>query len=121
MLKLEVIGNLGQDPEMRYTPDGDSVTTFSLACDVGKEKVQWVRVSAWRKLGELANEYLAKGSKVFVRGRARISEYTAQDGTGRYSLECTADELVFLSSRPKGEEDRKIEAESETVAGARSE
>ena len=80
MLELELIGHLGQDPEMRYTPGGDSVTSFSVACLVGRDKTQWVRASCWGKLAELANEHLAKGKQVFIRGRPRINEYVDREG-----------------------------------------
>ena len=105
MLEVQAIGNLGSDPEMRYTPDGDAVTSFSLACDTGKDKTTWVRVSCWRQLAELANEHLAKGKKVFVRGRVRVSDYTDRDGERRYSLDVTADVLRFLSPAPKRDGD----------------
>ena len=79
MLKAELIGNLGQDPEMRITPDGQNVTSFSVACNQGKDREGneresvCVRVSCWGRLSEIANEYLSKGSGVFVRGRIHIS------------------------------------------------
>lgn len=104
-MEVQLIGNLGQDPEMRYTPDGDPVTSFSVACDTGKDKpATWVRVSCWRQLAELANEHLGKGKKVFVRGRVRVSDYTDRDGEKRYSLDVTADVLRFLSPAPKRED-----------------
>ena len=105
MLEIQAIGNLGQDPEMRYTPDGDPVTSFSVACDTGKDKTTWVKVSCWRQLALLANEHLAKGKKVFIRGRVRVSDYTDREGEKRYSLEVTADVLRFLSPAPQREGD----------------
>ena len=101
---------------MRYTPDGDPVTSFSVACDTGKVKPPtWVRVSCWRQLAELANEHLGKGKKGFVRGRVRISDYTDRDGEKRYSLDVTADVLRFLSPSPRGESD--VHDGQEDVAG----
>ena len=81
------------------------MTSFSLACDTGKDKTTWVRVSCWRQLADLANEHLAKGKKVFIRGRIRVSDYTDRDGEKRYSLEVTADKLTFLSPAPQREGD----------------
>ena len=97
-----MIGNLGQDPEMRYTPEGESVTSFSVACSQGKDKdgnerpPTWVRVDAWRRLAELTSQYLAKGSQVFVRGRLRVEEWTDRDGEKRFSIKVTADQVQFL-------------------------
>ena len=105
MLEVQLIGNLGQEPEMRYTQEGESVTSFSVACDTGKDKTTWVKVSCWQKLAELANEHLAKGKKVFVRGRVRVSDYTDREGEKRYSLDVTADVLRFLSPAPQREGD----------------
>lgn len=104
MLKAELIGNLGQAPEMRYTPEGQGITSFSVATNSGRDKpAVWVRVSCWGKLAELANEYLDKGSKVFIRGRLSVHEFEDRQGDKRYSIEVTADELQFLSGG-KGEE-----------------
>jgi len=122
MLELQLIGNLGQDPEMRYTPGADSVTSFSVACDVGKDKpAMWVRVTCWQKLAELANEHLAKGKKVFVRGRVRVSDYTDREGEKRYSLEVTADVLRFLSPAPQRENGEVPDGSQGEDAGADSE
>lgn len=105
MLEVQLIGNLGSDPEMRYTPDAEAVTSFSVACDVARDKpATWVRVTCWQKLAELANEHLAKGKKVFVRGRVRVSDYVDREGEKRYSLEVMADVLRFLSPAPSMED-----------------
>ena len=112
MLKAELIGNLGQDPEMRITPDGQNVTSFGVACNQGKDREGnerepiWVRVSCWGKLAEITNEYLNKGSGVFVRGRIRVSEYADRTThEKRYSLEVTADELNFIGGGRREEGD----------------
>ena len=81
MNKIIVIGNLGRDPEMRYTPNGQSVTSFSVASNrkyttatgERREETEWFNVSAWGKLGETCNQYLTKGSQVYVEGRLRSS------------------------------------------------
>jgi single-strand DNA-binding protein len=114
-----IVGNLGRDPEMRYTPSGQAVTNFSVAVNdnytsSSGEKVErtiWVRVSTWGKQAEICNQYLKKGRKVLVEGRLvpdnvtggpRI--YTKQDGSSAASYEVTASTVRFLSSQREGEE-----------------
>ncbi len=106
--KIIVAGRLGRDPEMRYMPNGDAVTNFSLATDDGfgdKKKTIWIRVSVWGKRAEVANQYLSKGSSVLVEGRLRSDDnggprmYTRQDGTVAASYEVTATDFAFLGSR----------------------
>lgn len=106
--QVMIIGNLGRDPEMRYTSTGVPVTSFSVAVSrrwtgqdgVQQEKTTWFRVSAWRKQAELANQYLTKGSKVLIIGEIEEPKiFTGQDGTPRTSLELTAQQIKFLSSR----------------------
>lgn len=105
--KLIIIGNLGSDPEMRYTPAAKAVTTFSVAVN-NRDETMWVRVSAWEKLAETCNQYLRKGSKVLVEGRLRPDEsgnptvYQRKDGSWGASYEVTAETVRFLT--PKGEE-----------------
>ena len=106
MLTCTLIGNLGADPEMRYTPSGSAVTQMRVACRTGKdaqgaETTTWVSVSCWGKLSELASQYLNKGSKVAVVGRLRVREFLRQDGTKGTAVEVNADNLEFLSPRPK--------------------
>lgn len=109
--RIELIGNLGSDPESRFTPDGIMVTSFSVAThkvwtdkDGNKqEQVVWWRVSCWRQLADTAGRYLHKGSKVFIAGEVNpVRVYQKQDGTMAASLEVMAREIKFLSS--KGEE-----------------
>ena len=91
MNKITIIGHLGRDPEMRYTPQGAAVTDFSVATsrrytdNTGerREETDWFRVSAWRQLAELCNQYLQKGSLVYVEGRLHVRQYEANDGTTR--------------------------------------
>ena len=102
--KMQIIGYLGRDPEMRYTPSGDAVTNFSVA--VGRryrnrdgqdvDETEWFNVSAWRRLAETTNQYLTKGSKVYVEGRLQSRSYVAQDGQTRFSNDINALEVVFL-------------------------
>ena len=105
------IGNLGADPESRFTPNGDCVTSFSIAVsdDYTKdgqkhEQTEWVRVVAWRKLGEVCSQYLKKGSKVFITGKMKTRSWE-QDGIKRYATEIIASEMQMLDSR-SGEQER---------------
>jgi len=113
-----LVGNLGRDPEMRYTPSGQAVTSFSVAVSesytsANGEKVKrtiWFRVSAWGKQAETCNQYLKKGSKVLVEGRISADPntggpkiWTRQDGTSGSSFEITAVTVRFLSTRGDNE------------------
>ena len=104
MNKILIIGNVGGDPEMRYTPNGNPVTSFSVATSrrytVGeeqREETQWFRVSAWNRLAETCNEYVTKGMKVFVDGRLSSREWVGQDGQTRTSLDVNAFDVQFLN------------------------
>lgn len=115
---LIIVGNLGRDPEMRYTPSGQPVTSFSVASsrsynNTAGEKVDettWFRVSAWGKLAETCNQYLHKGSKVLVEGRLVPDKnggpriWNRQDGTPSASFEVNANTVRFLSARGEGGE-----------------
>jgi single-strand DNA-binding protein len=114
---LIIVGNVGRDPEMRYTPSGQSVTSFSVATNrqyTGnngqpvKETI-WFRVTAWGKTGEVCNQYLKKGSKVLIEGRLAPDPntggprvWTKQDGSSGSSFEVTASTVRFLSGREDG-------------------
>ena len=113
-----IVGNLGRDPEMRYTPTGQAVTNFSMATSrkyTGSDgqlvdETTWFRVSVWGKMAEACNQYLHKGSKVLVEGRLRPDPntgtprvYERQDGTYGSSFEVTAQTVQFLSSRAENE------------------
>lgn len=110
--KTLVIGHLGRDPEMRYTPSGQAVTSFSIATTrkwtdksgQQQEKTTWFRVTAWDKLGELCNQYLTKGKLVLVEGDIEASAFTGQDGQPRAGLELTARNVRFLSGSGQGGE-----------------
>mgnify|MGYP001280152462 FL=1 len=105
MHKILVIGNVGSDPEMRYTPNGSAVTSFSVATNrryttsagEQKEETEWFRVSAWNKLAETCNQYVVKGMKVYVEGRVSSSAWTDQEGQARSSLEINCTEVQFLT------------------------
>ncbi len=106
-----IVGHLGRDPEMRYTPSGVPVTTFSVAVNrrwkdqAGEiqEKTTWFRVTAWRRLAELCNEYLSKGRAVLVEGEIDASAWVGQDGQPRATLELTARKVQFLGGRGSGD------------------
>ena len=110
MNKITIIGHLGRDPEMRYTPQGTPVTDFSVATSrrftdsMGerREETDWFRVSAWRQLAELCNQYLQKGSLVYVEGRLHVRQYEGNDGTTRFSSDVFASDVRFLN-RPDRE------------------
>ena len=112
MNKIIVIGNVGRDPEMRYTPNGQAITSFSVASNrryrtadgEQREETEWFNVSAFGRLSEICNQYLTRGQQVYVEGRLRGRSYTDRDGQPRYSLDITANEVQFLGRRGEGEQ-----------------
>jgi len=106
--KVILIGNLGADPELRYTPGGAAVANFSLATgetwtDANGEKqerTEWHNIVAWKKLAEICGEYLKKGSQVYIEGRLQTRSWEGQDGVTRYTTEVVAREMQMLGSRP---------------------
>lgn len=99
--KVLLIGNLGRDPEMRFTPDGKAVTDFSLAVSDGKADAVWYRVVCWQGLAEVVNEHLVKGRQVYVEGRLRPKQWEGKDGKLHTSLDVLADKVVFLGGKPE--------------------
>lgn len=102
------IGNLGRDPESRYTASGEAICNFSIACtetwkdkQTGerKEMTEWVRISAFGKLAEICSQYLKKGSQVYVEGSLRTRKWTDKDGQERYTTEIRCDDMKVLGSR----------------------
>ena len=111
--KVILVGNLGQDPEVKYTAGGAAVTTLSLATseswkdkDSGQdqERTEWHRVVLWRRLAEIAGEYLKKGSKVYIEGQLQTRKWE-QDGQTRYTTEVIGRDMQFLDSRGAGSQD----------------
>ncbi len=115
--KVILVGNLGSDPEMRYTPNGKAVTSFNVATNrryttsggESKEETNWFRVSVWGKQAEQCNQFLSKGKQVYVEGRLHARSWEGQDGQMRTSLEVNAERVLFLGRRdsvplPGGEE-----------------
>ena len=106
--KVILIGNLGKDPEVKYMPSGDPVTNITLATSetwkdksTGEnvEKTEWHRVVFFKRLAEIAGEYLKKGSKVYIEGRLQTRKWQGQDGQDRYTTEIVANEMQMLDSR----------------------
>jgi single-strand DNA-binding protein len=106
--KVIIVGNLGRDPETRYMPSGDCVCNITVATTESwkdkqtgekKEATEWHRISLFGKLGEIANQYLKKGSQVYVEGSLRTREYTDKDGVKKYATDIKASEMKMLGSR----------------------
>jgi len=105
--KIILVGHLGRDPELRYTPQGDAVCDFSMATnDRKKDKsgefqdvTTWFKVTLWRRMAENASKYLTKGSSVYIEGRLQIEEWTDRDNNKRYSLVVQASDMHFISGR----------------------
>lgn len=109
--KVIIVGNLGGDPEVRYTPSGSAVANFSVATSESwkdkntgekKERTEWHRIVVWGKLGELCGEYLSKGRQVYVEGRLQTRSYDDKDGVKRYMTEIIAADVQFLGSKESG-------------------
>jgi single-strand DNA-binding protein len=104
--KVMLIGNLGKDPEMRYTANGKAVTTFSLACSRSfsgndgerREETDWFDIVTWEKLAEQCSQFLQKGRKAYVEGRLHTRSWEGQDGQKRYRTEVVAQTVLFLDS-----------------------
>lgn len=108
--KVMLIGNLGKDPEMRYLPNGDAVTNITMATTetwkdkngAKQEKTDWHRVTFYRKLAEIAGEYLTKGRSVYVEGRMETRKWTDKEGVERYTTEVIASDMRMMGSKPEG-------------------
>ncbi len=106
--KVMLIGNLGADPEMRYTGNGNAVTTFNLAVNRNwtgpdgerKEETEWFTVVSWEKLAETVSQFLQKGRRAYVEGRLQTRSWEGQDGQKRYKTEVVANTVLFLD-RPQ--------------------
>jgi len=110
--KVQLIGNLTRDPELRYTPSGAAVCTFGLATGRSwttesgekKEDTEFHRIVAWNKLAELCSQYLTKGRKAYVEGRLSTRNWTGQDGNQRTTTEVVIDNMIILDPKRQGEE-----------------
>jgi single-strand DNA-binding protein len=110
--KIQIIGNLGSDPDMKFSPGGSPLTNFNVAVNRSRkgpngqmtEETDWFRVVCWNKLAEIADQYLKKGARVYVEGRLQIRKYIANGGDQRTSVEIVATDLMMLSPREDGTE-----------------
>lgn len=100
-----ILGNVGQDPSMRYTQDGKPVTNFSVAVNRGNDRTTWFRVSAWNKLAEVCNQYVRKGMTVQVTGIPKASAWIDRAGHPEATLEIIANDVQFASRRSDGMEE----------------
>ena len=111
--RVEIIGNVGKEPEMRFTPNGNAVTSFSVAVNSKygeKETTEWFNIVAWNKLAETCNQYITKGQQVFVDGRLQTRTWEGDDGVKHYRTELIANHVLFLGSRKQVEEtEEKVE------------
>lgn len=105
--KITLVGNLGRDPELRYTPQGTPVCSFTLATNEKRKDragenqdiTTWFRVTLWGRQAEAASQYLTKGRPIYVEGRLRVEEWTDRDGRQRYTLEVHATDMQFIGGR----------------------
>jgi single-strand DNA-binding protein len=108
--KVMLIGNLGKDPEVRYTTSGTAVASFSLATSERfknkggewEDKTEWHNVTLWGRLAEIAGEYLAKGKTVYIEGRLQTRKWQDRDGRDRYTTEIVADKMQMLGAKGEG-------------------
>lgn len=118
--KVQIIGNLGKEAEMRYTPSGSPVTTFSVACNrkyeqdgQSREETEWFNVVAWNKQAESCNQYLSKGSLVYVEGRLHTRSWDGQDGQKHYRVEVIASQVIFLDKKGGGQREEDYSPEDD--------
>jgi single-strand DNA-binding protein len=122
--RVQLIGNLTRDPELRYTPSGTAVCSFSIATnrswtnDTGekKDEVEFHRIVAWNKLAELCSQFLVKGRKVFVEGRLQTRSWQAQDGTQKQTTEIVISDMILLDSKRTSEQEVVAAGEVEEPA-----
>lgn len=119
--KAIIVGNLGADPETRYTQSGAAITTIKVATSEQwkdkqtgerQERTEWHRIKFFGKLAEIASEYLHKGSQVYVEGSIRTDKYTDKEGVERYSTDIIANEMQMLGSKPEGQRQQSQRASS---------
>ncbi len=100
--RVQIIGNCGSEPEMRFTPNGTPVADFSVAVNskYGEEETtEWFKVVVWKKLAEVCNQYLSKGRQVYVEGRLQTQKWDSDDGQTHYKTEVIASRVLFLGKR----------------------
>jgi len=128
--RVQLIGNLTRDPELRYTPSGKAVCSFSIATNRSwttesgekREEVDFHRIIAWGKLGELCSQFLVKGRKAYVEGRLSTRNWTGQDGTQKTTTEVVIDDMILLDNKgtstaaaPQHDEEEPVKAKETKV------
>jgi single-strand DNA-binding protein len=123
--KIIIVGYLGRDPELRYTPDGTAVCDFSVATTERKKNksgelqdvTTWFRVTFWRRQAEFASQYLVKGKQVYIEGKLSMSEYQDRDGNARTSLQVNGTDIHFVGTRSEeGQSQRESKADTSAPA-----
>lgn len=123
--KVIIVGNLGNDPEVKYMPNGDAVANISVATSESwkdkqtgqtNDKTEWHRIIMFRRLGEIAGEYLKKGSKVYIEGKLQTRKWQGQDGTDRYTTEIIANEMQMLDSKPEGNKEHMYQQQANSMS-----
>ena len=125
--KVMLLGNLGRDPEVRYTASGRAVASFTLATTFtwrdqegsDQEKTEWHRIVAWGRLGEICGEYLSKGQKVYIEGRIQSRDWEDQDGNKRTTVEIVAHDMIMLGSPGQNRERREETGRNKRPQGGR--
>lgn len=120
--RIILVGNLGRDPELRYTPQGTPVCSFTLATNErrkdrageNQDVTTWFRITLWGRQAETASQYLSKGRPVYIEGRLRVEEWTDKDGKQRHTLEVHATDMQFIGGRGDEAAASNVRAESST-------
>ena len=124
--KIILVGNLGRDPELRYTPQGTPVCSFSLATNERRKDrttgenndiTTWFRVTLWGRQAETASQYLTRGRPVYIEGRLRVEEWTDRDGKPRHTLEVHATDMQFIGGGARSDEAGAAPAKAAAAAG----
>jgi single-strand DNA-binding protein len=127
--KAIILGRLGKDPEVRYTPDGTAIANFTVATseewkdkNTGekREKTEWHRIVAFRRLGEICGEYLAKGRQVYIEGRIQTRDWEDRDGNKRYTTEIVASQMQMLGGRDDNRSSAPQRQQSSSAGGYRN-
>jgi single-strand DNA-binding protein len=126
--KVQIIGHLGKDPEMRYTPSGKPVTTFSVAVSRSwnsadgerHSETEWFNVVAWGNLAEICKQYLVKGQQVYIEGRLQTRRWDDKEGQKHTSVEIVANEMMMLGDRHNGNNNHAQEADAASADGSSS-
>src|ERR1041384_1659302 len=123
--KIILVGNLGRDPELRYTPQGTPVCSFTLATNERRKDragetldvTTWFKVTLWGRQAETASQYLTKGRPVYIEGRLRVEEWTDRDGRQRHTLEVHATDMQFIGGGGRGDESAPMERAAAASGG----